>query len=116
MHVKSQLQNDFFGPVGFGRVVFWSSCRLVELSHIHIHDSIDWFILVVHSRQITEKHNQFCFLREKLGSNIWQPCLLHSSNVVNFLHNQYKPRTARVIGGLDSSDIFCNSDYKHFLS
>jgi hypothetical protein len=26
------------------------------------------------------------------------------------------PRTARVIGGLDSSDIFCNSDYKHFLS
>jgi hypothetical protein len=27
-----------------------------------------------------------------------------------------KPRTARVIGGLDSSDIFCNSDYKHFLA
>jgi hypothetical protein len=26
------------------------------------------------------------------------------------------PRTARVIGGLDSSDIFCNSDYKHFLA
>jgi hypothetical protein len=26
------------------------------------------------------------------------------------------PRTARVIGGLDSSDIFCNSDYKHFLT
>jgi hypothetical protein len=25
-------------------------------------------------------------------------------------------RTARVIGGLDSSDIFCNSDYKHFLA
>jgi hypothetical protein len=26
------------------------------------------------------------------------------------------PRTARVIGGLDSWDIFCNSDYKHFLA
>jgi hypothetical protein len=26
------------------------------------------------------------------------------------------PRTARVIGGLDSSDIFCNSDTKHFLA
>jgi hypothetical protein len=24
--------------------------------------------------------------------------------------------TARVIGELDSSDIFCNSDYKHFLA
>jgi hypothetical protein len=32
MHVKFQPQNDFFGPVGFGRVVFWSSCRLVKLS------------------------------------------------------------------------------------
>jgi hypothetical protein len=32
MHVKSQPQNDFFGQVGFGRVVFWSSCLLVELS------------------------------------------------------------------------------------
>jgi hypothetical protein len=28
----------------------------------------------------------------------------------------YRTRTARVIGGLDSSDIFCNSDYKHFLA
>jgi hypothetical protein len=27
-----------------------------------------------------------------------------------------RPRTARVIGGLDSSDIFCNCDYKHFLA
>jgi hypothetical protein len=26
------------------------------------------------------------------------------------------PRTAREIGGMDSSDIFCNSDYKHFLA
>jgi hypothetical protein len=25
-------------------------------------------------------------------------------------------RTARVIEGLDSSDIFCNSDYKHLLA
>jgi hypothetical protein len=25
-------------------------------------------------------------------------------------------RTARVIGGLDSSDIFCKSDYKHFMA
>jgi hypothetical protein len=32
MRVKCQPQNDFFGPVGFGQVVFWSSCRLVELS------------------------------------------------------------------------------------
>jgi hypothetical protein len=30
--VKSQPQNDFLGSVGFGRVGFWSSCRLVELS------------------------------------------------------------------------------------
>jgi hypothetical protein len=29
MHVKSQPQNDFFGPVDFGRVVFWLSCRTV---------------------------------------------------------------------------------------
>jgi hypothetical protein len=28
----------------------------------------------------------------------------------------YRARTARVIGGLDSSDIFCNSEYKHFLA
>jgi hypothetical protein len=27
-----------------------------------------------------------------------------------------RARTARVIGGLDSSDIFCYSDYKHFLA
>jgi hypothetical protein len=27
-----------------------------------------------------------------------------------------RARTARVIGGLDSSDIFFNSDYKHFLA
>jgi hypothetical protein len=32
MHVKLQPKNEFFGPVGFGRVVFWSSCRLVKLS------------------------------------------------------------------------------------
>jgi hypothetical protein len=32
MHVKSQPQNDFLGPFGFGRVVFWLSCLLVELS------------------------------------------------------------------------------------
>jgi hypothetical protein len=30
--VKSQPQNDFFGRVGFGRVVFWSSVLLVKLS------------------------------------------------------------------------------------
>jgi hypothetical protein len=29
--VKSQPHNDFFGRVGFGRVVFWSSCLLGEL-------------------------------------------------------------------------------------
>jgi hypothetical protein len=25
------VQLDHFSPVGFGRIVFWSSCRLVEL-------------------------------------------------------------------------------------
>jgi hypothetical protein len=32
MHVKSQPQNEFFTRVGFGRVVFWSSCLQVNLS------------------------------------------------------------------------------------
>jgi hypothetical protein len=37
MQVKSQPKNNFFcgvnfGGVVFGRVVFWSSCLLVELS------------------------------------------------------------------------------------
>jgi hypothetical protein len=36
MHVKSQPQNDFFGQVGFGLVVFWSSCLLVELSLVKL--------------------------------------------------------------------------------
>jgi hypothetical protein len=32
MHVKYLPKNDLFGRVGFGRVVFWSSCLPVELS------------------------------------------------------------------------------------
>jgi hypothetical protein len=40
---------------------------------------------------------------------------LPMSHLIN-LSISLSPRTARVIGGLDSSDIFCNSDYKHFLA
>jgi negative regulator of replication initiation len=36
--------------------------------------------------------------------------------VIINLHALTNARTARVIGGLDSSDIFCNSDDKHFLA
>jgi hypothetical protein len=36
MHMKSQPQNDFFGLVSFGRVVFWSSCRLVKLVSVDL--------------------------------------------------------------------------------
>jgi hypothetical protein len=42
-----------------------------------------------------------------LTSGFWQMELEEESR---------QSRTDRVIGGLDSSDIFCNSDYKHFLS
>jgi hypothetical protein len=31
LHMKTQPQNDFFGLVGLGQVVFWLCCLLVKL-------------------------------------------------------------------------------------
>jgi hypothetical protein len=42
--------------------------------------------------------------------------LLEIPVLLGILRLSLATRTARVIGGLDSSDIFCNSDYKHFLA
>jgi hypothetical protein len=39
--------------------------------------------------------------------------LRREDNALEQISRLRYPRTARVIGGLDSSDIFCNSDYKH---
>jgi hypothetical protein len=48
---------------------------------------------------------------EGLESTFFKPIRLSNDG-----RRHGRARTVRVIGGLDSSDIFCNSDYKHFLA
>jgi hypothetical protein len=53
---RSDGTNYFFGPVGFGRVVFWSSCFLVQLSFgpdvfsRHVVVELSFSRVVIHSQ------------------------------------------------------------------
>jgi hypothetical protein len=72
-------------------------------------------------RKINENNLTYFVLNKCVSGHLIYAALLHNGYVR--LPSLYVvccscplARTARVILGLDSSDIFCNSDYKHFLA
>jgi hypothetical protein len=66
----------------------------------------------IYIKNVVSKHFEIVFHYKRVRKRL----LPQYISLLNITSRCPYPRTDREIGGLDSSDIFCNSDYKHFLA